>query len=36
MKYFMGIDGGNSKTQIVIIDDLKNIIFDLIEGASSI
>jgi N-acetylglucosamine kinase-like BadF-type ATPase len=35
-KYYMGIDGGNSKTQIVIIDEALNVICDITGKPSSI
>jgi N-acetylglucosamine kinase-like BadF-type ATPase len=35
-KYYMGVDGGNSKTQVVIIDDALNVICDLTGNPSSI
>lgn len=36
MKYFLGIDGGGSKTEINVIDENNNIIFSSIYGPSSI
>jgi len=36
MDYFLGIDGGGTKTKIIIIDDNDNILFENVSGPSSI
>lgn len=36
MAYFLGIDGGGTKTKVIIIDDNENILFENISGPSSI
>lgn len=36
MDYYLGIDGGGTKTKIVIIDNNENILFENVSGPSSI
>lgn len=36
MKYYLGIDGGGTKTKVVIIDEHENLVFENISGPSSI
>ena len=36
MKYYLGIDGGSTKTSFVLVDENKNVIDRIILGPSSI
>jgi N-acetylglucosamine kinase-like BadF-type ATPase len=36
MKYYVGIDGGGTKTKVVIIDEHENLVFENTSGPSSI
>lgn len=36
MKYFLGIDGGGTKTKIIIINELNEVLFENVSGPSSI
>lgn len=36
MKYYLGIDGGGTKTKIIIIDETKEILYEKVGGPSSV
>lgn len=36
MNYFLGIDGGGTKTKVIVIDEKENIVFEGISGPSSV
>jgi len=36
MKYYLGIDGGGTKTKIMIINDLKEVLYEKVGGPSSV
>lgn len=36
MKYYLGIDGGGTKTKLIVIDETKKVIYETIGGPSSI
>ncbi len=36
MKYYLGIDGGGTKTKVIVINELKEVVFENIVGPSSV